>query len=233
MGAGRKLLGTAAVLLGLAAGADFAVLSYAEGALADRAQAELGLRERPEVELHYPLLPQVFRGRYRDVRLTSARVQRAEGEGIAEITLEDVEVRIASVELAPGELTNPRQASLQGLEVRARLSLEEVNRRLPRGSRLEARPEGVTLVHESAAAGQPVTLEALPELQVEGEALILRGSRVEAQGLAAGAPVPPLPSLELRLVDDPRLRLRGATLDPAGIRATFESSSAQLPLETR
>jgi hypothetical protein len=179
----RKLAIVALVLLGLLLVADRVAESFAEGAIADRVDAELD--QRPDVEIGgVSFLLQALTGRYDEIRVSGERASRA-GLGVSDFQaeLEGVEVPLSdvvqgSVSRVPTEVI--RGSALVGFD-----DLAEVV-----GGGIEITAEGADRVRVSGSLnllGRQVQASAVSEVSLRDDRLTIRAVSYEVDGQAAPA----------------------------------------------
>lgn len=179
-----KLLVAVLVLLGLLIAGDRVAEQVAEHLLAGRLEGELSVR--PSVEVGgFPFLTQAVRGRYDEVHVSAAEVDRGR------VTLKHLEVTLANARVPLSDLVHGSVSAVpvDRLTASALLPYDALAAAAGRGLTLGPDPEGVRVSGTVRVLGEDVKASAVSKVQLEGDTVVLRARRVEVGGAQAGGAV--------------------------------------------
>jgi hypothetical protein len=179
----RKLAIVVLVLLGLLVIVDRVAESYAEGAIADRIDAELD--QRPDVEIGgVSFLLQALRRHYDEIRVSGERASR-DGLGVSDFRadLEGVEVPLSDV--VQGSVSRVPTEVIRGSALVRFADLAEVA-----GGGVEITAEGAERVRVTGSLtllGRRVQASAVSDVAIRDERLTVRAVSYEVDGQEAPA----------------------------------------------
>ncbi len=181
----RKLLIALAVLVVLFVAADRISVAIAENRISDRIAAAYGLPSKPGVTIGgFPFLTQVAAGDYGHVDVSAGRVQ-ADGA-----TLRNLRVQFTGVHASLSQVLGrgPATVTADRATGSAMIGLGQVNRRLPRG--LKVQPDGKNLRVSGTVRyqGARIPVSATVSLGVTGSGITVTPVNVTAPG-RAGVPL--------------------------------------------
>ena len=174
----RKLLVSVLLLAALLVVADRVAAHVTQGVLARQLTAELGTR--PSVELGgFPFLTQAVAGRYTDVRLRAARVERSG------VSLTGFSAALAGVDVPLSDAVRGKvdAVPVQRLSASGVLSYAELQRLAGKGLTIAPDPRGVRVSGTVRVLGQNVAASAVSSVTLQGDEVMLRAGDVEVDGI--------------------------------------------------
>lgn len=227
----RRLLVVLLVLAGLAVAADRVAVALAERAVADQLRRSEGLAQTPTVELGgFPFLTQVVSGRYDEVRVVAAGLERGG------VRVSEVDATLTGVQAPLGDVLSGDVPALavDGVRATVAVAFADLARRTGLdGVRLGAVDGALRVTARVTVLGRSWTGTAVARPALRGDALVFRARSAQVAGassevtalvaraLAFSVPVGDLPF---------GLALDGVSVSPAGLR--LQASAGRTVLRT-
>ena len=224
----RRLLIVLLVLAALLVVTDRVAEHVAARELATQLSGQIG--SRPTVELGgFPFLTQAVAGRYDEVRVHAAQVERSG------VSLTGVSAALAGVQVPLGDVVrgDVDAVPVRRLTLTAVLPYAELARLAGNGLTLTPDPQGVRVSGTLRVLGQDVSASAVSSLTLKGDEVEVRAGDLEVAGVRATGAL--ARALSGRLDFDVRLptlpydiRLSAVQPGPAGIAVSGTASDVVL-----